>query len=595
MNIRESFVLAIADQPGDDSHRLIFADWLDDHGEPERAAFIRASCEAATKRPGTRRRAELLDQADDLRARHEADWLGEWRDRLLDWDFSRGFLNRVRLTANTFLAHGEDLFRREPVGRVELVNDTGNALDADAVRAVVAHPAFVFVRDCAILPHAFLATTPLNVWMAALVANPRVTRLRRLGPIGDSFNYDSAPNSDGDGIDQASFTAFCQAGHLRTLRHLDLTVERINAHVSRDWLIPTLARASFAGSLRTLILAGTGVTAAGFQQVATDAAFAGLARLDLRHSQVNSTAWACLFNSTTLTKLTTFTLGANLLPAYARSPLARRVRNLTVQCADDLDRNMSADRRAWLELIVNAPPPRRLTLDCHNPGKEVFAAMRKARWLRDVRELSISGDSQYEVYSGRTAGIRSLFGQKSMPKLGTLNLHEACNRRVLATLAEWPGTAHLEKVEATDDYHGRLIPSAFEPATPPDRLRHLEGVVLILADDAARFLALPRLDRLARLKLSFSGEYDQATREFLPRLSPDVAEQVIRSPGLANVTEMTLGFHYLPAVAERLAVVLADPAVMPCLRHLTFYGSFGNDLPSMDNLRARFGSRLVAF
>ena len=41
---RESFVAAIAAAPEDDLPRLVFADWLDEHGEPERAEFIRAQC-----------------------------------------------------------------------------------------------------------------------------------------------------------------------------------------------------------------------------------------------------------------------------------------------------------------------------------------------------------------------------------------------------------------------------------------------------------------------------------------------------------------------------------------------------------------------
>jgi len=595
MTTRESFVTAIADQPGDDTHRLVFADWLDDHGDADRAAYVRAACAAATKRAGTAARADFLDRADELLGRHEADWLGEWADRLLTWEFRRGFLHAVRMTATTFLRHGEDLFRREPVGRVELVNDDGVVLDADTVREVVARPAFLFVRDCAIEPADFLETTPVGVWMTAIAGNPRVTRLRRFAPTRE-FNYDGAPGSGGDGIDPKSFAAFCGAAHLRTLRHLDLSVERDHDdRISRKWLATTLAQATFARSLRSLALVGTGLTRPGFRQVATDAAFGGLRSVALTADAAGPADWAALYQSATLANVTTLAVGADRLPAYARSAMATRVRNLTVNCADDLDRDMTPDRQAWLELIAHAPPPRRLTIRCHNPGPEVFTAMRKANWLRDVRELSISGDSQYEVYAGRTEGIRTLFRGKAMPKLATLKLHEACDGRVLAALAAWPGTARLESFEATDDYHGRFWPSSFAPATPPGRLRHLEGVILITDDDAAGFLALPRLDRLGRLKLSFCGEYDQPTGDFNPRLSPDVAERVIRSPGLANVTDLTLGFHYLPDVAARLADVLADAAVLPRLRRLYFYGSFGNPMPPMDALRARLGSRLQAW
>src|SRR4051794_27785012 len=42
---RSGLLEAIRAQAREDGPRLIFADWLDDHGEPERAEFIRLQCE----------------------------------------------------------------------------------------------------------------------------------------------------------------------------------------------------------------------------------------------------------------------------------------------------------------------------------------------------------------------------------------------------------------------------------------------------------------------------------------------------------------------------------------------------------------------
>jgi uncharacterized protein (TIGR02996 family) len=41
----ESFLRAIFDAPADDTPRLVYADFLDENGEPERAEFIRVQCE----------------------------------------------------------------------------------------------------------------------------------------------------------------------------------------------------------------------------------------------------------------------------------------------------------------------------------------------------------------------------------------------------------------------------------------------------------------------------------------------------------------------------------------------------------------------
>jgi len=45
MTERESFLAAIRAAPHDDLRRLAFADWLDEHEEPERAEFVRVQVE----------------------------------------------------------------------------------------------------------------------------------------------------------------------------------------------------------------------------------------------------------------------------------------------------------------------------------------------------------------------------------------------------------------------------------------------------------------------------------------------------------------------------------------------------------------------
>ena len=44
---KTAFLRAICERPADDAPRLVYADWLDDHGEGERAEFIRVQAELA--------------------------------------------------------------------------------------------------------------------------------------------------------------------------------------------------------------------------------------------------------------------------------------------------------------------------------------------------------------------------------------------------------------------------------------------------------------------------------------------------------------------------------------------------------------------
>src|SRR5947209_1070483 len=52
MSPEESFLHAVLEAPDDDTPRLVYADWLDDHGEHDRAEFIRVRIDLARLAPG---------------------------------------------------------------------------------------------------------------------------------------------------------------------------------------------------------------------------------------------------------------------------------------------------------------------------------------------------------------------------------------------------------------------------------------------------------------------------------------------------------------------------------------------------------------
>jgi uncharacterized protein (TIGR02996 family) len=81
-----ALLAAIRAAPDDDAPRLVYADWLDEHGQPERAEFIRVQCELARRKsPALRRReAELL-------VRHHDAFAGPLAAAHLRFRFDRGF------------------------------------------------------------------------------------------------------------------------------------------------------------------------------------------------------------------------------------------------------------------------------------------------------------------------------------------------------------------------------------------------------------------------------------------------------------------------------------------------------------------------
>ena len=66
MNLRDAFLAEILAAPDDDAPRMVFADWLEDNGDPQRAEFVRAQVRLAGmswRQPGhseLEKRAKLL-------------------------------------------------------------------------------------------------------------------------------------------------------------------------------------------------------------------------------------------------------------------------------------------------------------------------------------------------------------------------------------------------------------------------------------------------------------------------------------------------------------------------------------------------------
>src|SRR5687768_14661656 len=78
MDDRAGFWEAICAEPDEDAHRLVFADWLEEHGEAERAEFIRAQCELARLPPGDIRRVDLQIRERALIELNREAWQKDW-------------------------------------------------------------------------------------------------------------------------------------------------------------------------------------------------------------------------------------------------------------------------------------------------------------------------------------------------------------------------------------------------------------------------------------------------------------------------------------------------------------------------------------
>src|SRR5215203_6135464 len=101
-----AFLAAIRDDLDDDTPRLVFADWLEEHGDP-RGAFIRAQCLLYRTQEDDPAEAELRRCVDELFDRHVEEWEGDAPGKV-EVTFDRGLLD-VKVEAEELL--GEPMAR----------------------------------------------------------------------------------------------------------------------------------------------------------------------------------------------------------------------------------------------------------------------------------------------------------------------------------------------------------------------------------------------------------------------------------------------------------------------------------------------------
>lgn len=152
MNERTAFLKAICDEPREDAHRLVYADWLEEYGEGERAEFIRVQVALSFPTLGpdgtgdsgeryrlVRRERELYlcvvrSFVDDILDPHTHCRVVDVNTAQYDSapgnrnpqngsiiaTANRGFLSAVRLRQDDFLKRAASIFASHPVTSVAL-------------------------------------------------------------------------------------------------------------------------------------------------------------------------------------------------------------------------------------------------------------------------------------------------------------------------------------------------------------------------------------------------------------------------------------------------------------------------------------------
>ncbi len=224
------FLKAIRAAPDDDLPRLIYADRLDDRGDP-RGEFIRLQIAG-----GDRVRAVELEAA------HCADWLGPCVETFSRWRFVRGLLEPF-LDPTAYLDIAAKLERTTAFAAVHLQPTT--PVHPETVAALCAAPAAEYARSL-LLGYEWLRDDGVR----AACASPHLVRVVNL-------------HLQTSGLTDAAAFALAETPHLPALRYLYLENNLIG-----DAGVAALATSPHRAGLEVLDLSHNALTPAGARALA---------------------------------------------------------------------------------------------------------------------------------------------------------------------------------------------------------------------------------------------------------------------------------------------------------------------------------------
>ncbi|HEY1189025.1 MAG TPA: TIGR02996 domain-containing protein [Gemmata sp.] len=320
--VNSPLLASVHAEPDDDTARLVLADWLQEHGDPARAEFIRVQIAQMQLDREDPRQHALRDRESALLKAHER----RWRAHLPDWarklgTFHRGFIDKVTVPAEQFLARGAELLGCLPLGSVQLEH-AGPHAPALAACAWLGRVSGLNVRyDEGMTDDDF----------AALVASPHLGRLKRLdlsiGACGDRALRALAANPVLSGLEELTLYSCAVTAPgvavlvgspvVANLRRLDL-----NSNPLGDDGAAAVARSPHLGRLRSLEMGANRLGDAGARALAGAPALAGLRRLELWMNHIGPEGIRALARAPHLGPLGYLNLDANALGDAGAEALA---------------------------------------------------------------------------------------------------------------------------------------------------------------------------------------------------------------------------------------------------------------------------------
>jgi uncharacterized protein (TIGR02996 family) len=473
----EALYAAVCSAPDDDAARLVFADWLEEHGEPHRAAYVRAGTQlhrlqaddpdaaaafAATRvsyadwgryhdpadvSPAVARMAELVKQRADNAGKAEARWkaaLGKRKSGSI-FSFARGFPHGV------FVSNAKQYAQKQPPeempGYVLAVKAADAGFDALLACRNFATAGGVLVRGVS-----------------------SAEQVRKLGAAaGPSFRSLSI---DFTGSDPGILTAVATQPNWSGLTYLGLDAALDGSRAELDLPAEFAAAAQLRG-LTELSLGLRGLTGAGLGHLVR----LGLPRLrwlDVHFNDVDDEGARTLAQAEGLSELRSLNLGTNRIGDAGAEALAGCRSQLAVLAALDLGGNDITDPAAAAALLAGPCFPRLVGLSLRDNrfgdlDAKMLAASGRGPTLRflSLRHCSLTAAAARSVatapalahlccvdLAGGALGDdgAAAIAEAAWDRLSYLHLAQnGIGPDGVKALAAWPGMARLEYLNLNDN------------------------------------------------------------------------------------------------------------------------------------------------
>lgn len=313
MDDRAALLAAVCERPDDDTPRLVYADWCDDHGDAEYARFIRAQVELAR-----------VPEWDPLRVRA--------------WHRERGLVTGSPFRTQYHMPQltGTDSFRRGFPWAVEYPAAAEFAADAGDLFARAPVQSFstcARYREPPPDPH-------------ALVTERRFAQLRRLAFSLTRYEGDvirqlaESPHLTGVTEMAFEFDAIRDGGLVELFGSgLPGRLTRLRLHSTNQVRAALPAGYGRTSTLRSLTLSEAGLGGSGLPDVLSSPLFRGLVELDLSGNRLGPTGLTELAASPAVSTLESLTLwktapGVPGVRALAASPALANLRRLSLRGCD---------------------------------------------------------------------------------------------------------------------------------------------------------------------------------------------------------------------------------------------------------------------